>query len=350
MKRIWYYFIRTYIKLGLFFLTKKMKIIGKENIPKNNPVIFIGNHQNALIDALLIPTTAKREIYFLTRASAFKYKWVNFILKSLNMIPVYRVRDGIKTLRKNEEVFDYCKEILNQQKAIQIFPEGMHHLQRKVLPFQKGFARIIEGTLLKYPDLNIDIVPVGFNYDSHLKFPVSVSIVIGKPINATNYFDFTNNKLNYKALLEDASSALKKLTLHIENVDSYEAVINKLEANQVDYLHPISANKMVKNMESLPLKKESKKEKFNIFFPFHLLAKINSLLPLLIWEFVKPKIKDIIFINTYRFALIATIFPLFYLLQTSIILKIFDAKWAVIYLTVTLLLGIISSKTIRFSE
>ncbi|PHS53788.1 MAG: hypothetical protein COB01_03450 [Lutibacter sp.] len=57
--------MRAYIKIGLFFLHKNISVYGQENIPKKGAVLFIGNHQNALIDAILIPTSAKRNIYFL---------------------------------------------------------------------------------------------------------------------------------------------------------------------------------------------------------------------------------------------------------------------------------------------
>ena len=75
--------MRAYIKIGLFFLHKNIAIFGKENIPKKGAVLFIGNHQNALIDGILIPTTTIRKIRFLSRASAFKNNIVSKFLRSL---------------------------------------------------------------------------------------------------------------------------------------------------------------------------------------------------------------------------------------------------------------------------
>ena len=40
---------------------------------------------------------------------------------------------------------------------MEIFAEGEHHIDRRILPLKKGFARIILGTLLQYPDLEIKI-------------------------------------------------------------------------------------------------------------------------------------------------------------------------------------------------
>ena len=334
----------------MFFLFKKMSVYGKENIPKKGAVIFIGNHQNALVDAIVVPTTNSRNSHFLTRASAFKVGLVDKVLRSLNMIPVYRVRDGVRTIEKNFAVFEQCFEILKEEKAIQIFAEGEHHLKRRVLPLKKGFGRIILGTLQKYPDLPVYIVPIGINYDSHLNFPSSASVYYGKPILANQFIDVKNPDLKFKEITHQVSVALKNLTLHVEDSDNYDEIIVKLETLGVDYLDPFEANKILKNIDANPSEKAVKQEKINWYTPIHLLAKLNSFFALLIWKYLKPNIKDVVFTNTYRFALITTIFPLFYLLQTAIVHQIFDIKVAVFYLLGSILLGIISAKTMTVSR
>lgn len=345
MRNLWYQIIRIYVTIGLFFLFKKKSVFGIENIPKKGAVIFIGNHQNALIDAILIPTTNNRNSYFLTRASAFKIGIVNQILQSLNMIPIFRLRDGIRTMEKNVEAFEQCIEILKQGKAIQIFAEGEHHLERRITPLKKGFAHIILGTLQKYPDLNIYIVPVGINYNSHLNFPSSTSIYYGQPILSNQFFNLKNPDLKFKEITNQVLTALKSLTLHVDDYENYAAVIAKLEAAGIDYLNPFEANKLLKNIENAPLKVMKEHKKINWFAPIHLIAKINSIFPLLIWRYIKPKIKDVVFTNTYRFVLITTLFPLFYLIQTTVVYYFFNLKIAVIYLISCLILGVISTKT-----
>lgn len=327
-----------------------MSVYGKENIPEKGAVIFIGNHQNALIDAIVLPTTNNRNSHFLTRASAFKIGLVDQILRSLNMIPVYRVRDGVRTIEKNFVVFEQCIEILEQEKAIQIFAEGEHHLKRRIIPLKKGFARIILGTLQKYPDLPIYIVPIGINYDSHLNFPSSTSIYYGKPILTNQFIDIKKPDLKFTEITNQVSIALKNLTLHVDDLANYDEIIVKLETMGVDYLNPFEANKLVENLDAIPSTEKVKKENFNWYTPLHLLAKLNSVFPLLIWKYIKPKIKDVVFTNTYRFALITTLFPLFYLIQAAIVYYIFNWKIAVIYLLCSILLGIISAKTMTVSQ
>lgn len=167
---------------------------------------------------------------------------------------------------------------------------------------------------------------------------------------ANQFVDIKKTDLKFKEITHQVSKALKKLTLHVEDSANYDEVIVKLEALEVDYLNPFEANKLVKKIASVPAKTIAKKANSNWFAPFHVLAKINSVFPLLIWKYIKPKIKDIVFTNTYRFALITTLFPLFYLMQTAIIYLIFGINMAIIYLLSSILLGVISAKTMIVSQ
>ena len=147
MKQIWYNIVKIYIRTGLFFFFKKIIVNDEDNIPKKGAVLLVSNHKNALLDPLLIATTTERNIHFLTRASAFKIRLVRWLLSTVNMLPIYRMRDGKETLAKNEEIFNQCYDILNNKKCLLIFPEGTHDIKRWVRPLSKGFIRITFGAL-----------------------------------------------------------------------------------------------------------------------------------------------------------------------------------------------------------
>lgn len=346
IKIVWYKLVKSYVKIGLFFLMKKITVYGKENIPKKGAVIFIANHQNALVDAILIPTTNPRNTYFLTRANVFKNKTIAKLLDSINMLPVYRVRDGLNSVEKNFAIFEKCFKVLKNKKAIEIFAEGEHHIERRIIPLKKGFGRIILGTLQKHPDLDIKIIPVGINFDSHVAYPCSTSIYYGQPISANKYITPEGSQgSKFTKLVSVVSKEMKKLTLNVDNVENYDAIIAKLEANGVDYLNPSAANEMLKNIDTLPLNHVKKPQPTNWLYPLQLLAKINSCFPLLIWRKLRVGIKDVVFTNTFRFALIITLFPLFYLLQGAVIYYFFNLNYALTYIAFCIFLGLISTKT-----
>ena len=77
---------------------RRIFVHGIENIPTDKPVIFAPNHQNALMDPLIILYTTPFQTYFLARADIFKRPMLRKLFTFFKMLPVYRIRDGIKLL------------------------------------------------------------------------------------------------------------------------------------------------------------------------------------------------------------------------------------------------------------
>ena len=175
-------FLRILVKISLKGYFNKIVIEGKENIPKNTPILLVANHQNALIDPLLLATHTGLKPSFLTRASVFKKSFVAKLLNFIHMLPVYRVRDGFSTIQQNQTTFDQTYEVLQKNGTVIIFAEGSHSLIRNLRPLSKGFTRIIFGALEQNPELDLTIIPVGLNYAKAEDFAESVAIHYGKPL------------------------------------------------------------------------------------------------------------------------------------------------------------------------
>ena len=100
------------------------------------PFFIFPNHQNALLDPLLVGTTANQSIHSLTRSDVFGGP-LQWFLDAMQTLPVYRIRDGYSQLKNNDEVFERCYEILGQKKHMMMFSEGRHHEEHYLLPFLK---------------------------------------------------------------------------------------------------------------------------------------------------------------------------------------------------------------------
>jgi len=342
LKRLWLHSVRAYLRLGLFFYFKKIEVRNANRIPKDDAVIFLGNHQNALLDALLIATKNGRFSYFLTRAAVFKKPIISKILNSLQMLPVYRIRDGWGNLSKNNFVFSKSSELLSKQQAIVIFPEGSHNLKRTVRPLSKGFTRIIFETLEQYPKTKIHLIPVGLNFQNATAFGDTALINFGTILLVTHEIIHNKNE-NTKQLKTSVFNQLTQLTTHIES-DNYETVIKKLEALNVDFTKPESVNNCIssnlKNCESrvsnssIILKRLSK----------YLLI-LCLLLPYLIWKRIaQPKIKEIEFTSTFRFAIAITLVPIFMVFVMLVLTFVVSLKVAFIYLFITLIIALLAVK------
>ncbi|MCF8272837.1 MAG: lysophospholipid acyltransferase family protein [Flavobacteriaceae bacterium] len=339
---MWLYTVRAYISLGLFFYFKKIHIVGLDNVPNEKPILILANHQNALLDALIIATKCKRLSYFLTRASVFNTPFISKVLESLRMFPVYRMRDGIQTITKNNAVFNTCSQLLNKNNSIVIFPEGNHNLKRTVRPLSKGFTRLVFDTLESYPNIDLQLIPVGFNYKKPECFADEVALFVGKPLMANDYISYERNQAVLK-LKEDVQNFISKLTTHIP-IENYEDSLKKLDALHVDFLNPESVNACIlndfKNCKTQSLRKSLFVKQFLKGFLI-----LNLLLPYFIWKkSVLPKIKEIEFVSTFRFAISITLVPFYLLLITIFLMLIFGWFLALTYLITVLLIALVAVK------
>lgn len=347
MKKLWYYFMRTYVSLGFSFYYKNILVRGKQNIPKRKAVMFISNHPNALIDPLIVATTNSRITHYLTQAAVFKSKIVRMILNSVNMLPVYRVRDGIgseKLISYNEQIFNKCYDILNDKEAILIYVEGSHNFRRKVRPFKKGFARIVFGAMDKYNDLDIDIIPVGMNYVEVDAYASNMCVNYGKPIPVRSFWEMKDRNEAIKQLKTEAESKLKLVANHITDTENYDKIITYFEPNE--FLYPEKVHEKLKyiNLKDPSPVVKNKNSRFNLL---ELLVRINSFFPLLIWNKIKLNIKEKEYVSTFRFAVGLTAFPIFYLIQTGVVSYFFGSNIGWIYLFISLLIFFLLTKTKR---
>lgn len=343
MKYIWLYIMRGYISVGLFFYYKSIQIYDVQNVPKNKPVLLLSNHQNALLDALLIATNCGRFSYFLTRAAVFKKPIVAKILMSLQMLPVYRLRDGWGNLSNNNAVFDNCTSLLYQNQAVVIFPEGNHNLKRSVRPLSKGFTRIIFDTFEKHPDLDLQLLPVGLNFRKAEQFPDEAAIYFGQPIAAKDFINGIKND-NVLRLKTKIQAEISKLTTHIPE-KNYDETLKFLERLHVNFLKPKSVNSCIdKGFNTCEAIEQTNRANWLRRF-FKILLIGNTVLPYVIWKYVvEPKVKELEFLSTFRFAVAITLFPA-YLVIIGVLIAIFlSLKLALLYILFVLCLALCTVK------
>ena len=339
LKLLWIRVMQFYLRVGFVFYYKSYTATYLEKIPKNKAVIFLSNHQNALLDPLLITMKSTRLNFFLTRAGVFKNPLVAKILYSVQMLPVYRMMDGRDTIMMNKKIFSFCAEQLHKKKSIVLFPEGNHSLKRRSRPLKKGFSRILEETLQKYPTSDIVIIPVGVNYQDPTKWADSISVYFGKHISPNDFL--TDGIINLSAITDVVRAEIKTLTTHIENITEYDKINAKLEELNVDFTNPISVNKCLNNNFSYSGKKIKKDT--NLFLFFELLTKIFYFIPYYVWKKIAfPKIKEDEFISTFRYAVIIALAPAFLLIEVLLANYFFNSTVALSLLITGITLPLIT--------
>ncbi len=301
--------------MAFFFYFKEIKIIGLENGFPREPLLYLPNHQNALLDALLIAVSVERKPYFLTRSDVFANPVLRGIFHLLRMLPIYRLRDGRGALRKNQDLFDTCSELLSQGKSIVIFPEGNHNLRRQVRTLSKGFTRILWHTLEEYPRLVIRLVPIGINYACATAFPDRVALFYGSPIEVIPVKTPRASSDFIVANMDKVTAALRQLTTHIDASYSYEEVLKLLDAAGVDYLSPEEVNTLLNSPSNLNIRPKNKVGIKWYHQAFRTGFLLFNLFPVLIWRFlIKKSVPEPEFLSSYRFLFALFIMPCYYLM------------------------------------
>ncbi len=158
-----------FLKIICTFLLKilfRPKVIGKENIPEEGPIIFAGNHKHA-VDPVVVMTSTKRIVHYMAKEELFK----GIHGKILEKIGLIKVNRG----KSNPLAVMEAERILKNEGTIGIFPEGTRNrTDKELLKFRHGAVAIASKT-------NSKIVPFAIR-GKYRVFRKGLEIEFGKPI------------------------------------------------------------------------------------------------------------------------------------------------------------------------
>lgn len=379
---------RRYVNFAFRNFYSKIVILGKENIPAKGPVIFGPNHQNALMDALLILQTTpwKLSNVFIARGDIFKKGFFTKALRFLKILPAFRRRDGYENLGKNNATFDEAREVLDTDNALCIMPEGNQGDQRKLQALVKGIFRIAFPAQEELGDKkDIKIIPVGIDYSDRVRFGEEVIVNYGSPISVSEYMPQyeENNAIGINLLRDKLSEKMhgQMVDLATEKYyDSFETamyasntkiseqlyrkndLVSRFYARQriAEYLveleakEPEKAEKLDKLCsEYRKLKAETKltdttlEKPLNFFsflfqslillitLPVFITGFVLNMIPLALPKLIRKKmgVKYDGFFSSFDFVLgILCTFPLFYLIQTILFAIFAPTAWWTVFI------------------
>jgi len=195
---------------------RRIDVVGLENIPADGPVIFAGNHPNALMDGwLLIAKCERWPLYFLANAKLWNYRLLAPVLNATGAVPVYR-REEHDGEVDNQRAFDRVYEIIESGKCMGIFPEGISHAESQLVRLKTGTARIALAVAAR-GKASVQIVPCGLNYIHRHRFRSQVLIEFGEPIVIGEKWlrdHAKDEQVTVRQLTEHLALALKSVTLN----------------------------------------------------------------------------------------------------------------------------------------
>ena len=277
--------LKLFIRAALWLFCAEINTKNKYLLNTRGPLLIIANHPNSFLDAIIIGTRYNRKIHFLARGDVFTKKIHRFLLRLLNMIPVYRLREGKEFLHLNEYAFVESARLLKNNEAVLIFIEGTCLNTNTLQPFKKGTARILQACHSENHFPQIHLAGIAYNNFKG----------IGKIVNlCLDFFTQTTPILDPK-----------------DRVDFNNAVFEKMLTQILPTAHTPTIKKNALYYLNLPF--------YN-----------------LVYSFVDKKTKSTVFFDSVLFSVLFFLYPIYLLLIISL-LQFISIPQPIIFGTLALL-------------
>ena len=223
--------LKLFIRAALWLFCAEINTKNKYLLNTKGPLLIIANHPNSFLDAIIIGTRYNRTIHFLARGDVFTKKLHRFLLSLLNMIPVYRLREGKEFLHLNEYAFVESARLLKNNAAVLIFIEGTCLNTNALQPFKKGTARILQACHTENLFPQIHLAGIAYNNFKGIGKRVNLCIetfsqttAILSPKDRVNFNNAVFEKLSALILPTAHTPTIKKNALYYLNLPFYNLV------------------------------------------------------------------------------------------------------------------------------
>ena len=157
----------------------KLTTIGLENIPDDQPVLFVGNHLS-YFDVVIAYSQMKNRTIFIGKASLEKIPFLSWNMKFLRCLFIDRtnMRQGVKTIME-------AAEMTKEGISVFIYPEGMRNTngdELKLHTFHDGSFKVAQRG--PCPIIPVAITNTANIFENHIPWIKATRVVIeyGKPV------------------------------------------------------------------------------------------------------------------------------------------------------------------------
>ena len=193
----------------------RVKVEGRERVPKRGPVILACNHRSFL-DSIFIPMVVHRRVTFVAKAEYFDDAKTAWFFRGCGQIPIRREGGSA-----SERALASATEVLQKGGVFGIYPEGTRTRDGFLHRGHTGIARLSMRN-------NAPIVPIGMIGSDEVQ-PVDrkmpnlfrrVTIRFGEPIDPQRYAGQENEHLALRELTDEVMFEIGELSGY-QYVDTY---------------------------------------------------------------------------------------------------------------------------------
>lgn len=225
-----YSFLRPFVDHHVRKAFRRYKVVGYDKIPKNAACIFAANHTNTLMDALVLLSMNHEKKVFIARGDMFKKPAIAKIMFFLRILPIYRIRDGFKSVKDNNaEIIDKAADVIHDEVKLFLYPEATHRTKHSLRQLSKGIFHIALKANNDFGhEKPVYIVPTGIEYGDYFRYRSTALVNFGEPINVTEYVN-QNKDENEAVMMNGLREMLtermsKQISFIPDNEENYEAI------------------------------------------------------------------------------------------------------------------------------
>lgn len=179
--------------IPVFLLFYNYKVTGRENVPKGGAYIACANHLSA-IDPIFVGISLPHRMYFMAKVELFRNKLIAALMRGLGAYPIKRGEADIKSIKTS-------LKLLGDGKVLGLFPEGTRFKTSDEAP-EPGIAML--AVRAKVPVLPVAVV-------SSYRFFRRTRVIIGKPIDLSEYYDKKLHNEDYLKISTDIMKVINEL-------------------------------------------------------------------------------------------------------------------------------------------
>jgi 1-acyl-sn-glycerol-3-phosphate acyltransferase len=193
----------------------RVRVVGRDNLPRRGPMILASNHRSFL-DSIFIPLIVHRRVTFVAKAEYFDDAKTAWFFRSCGQIPIRREGGSA-----SERALASATEVLRAGRVFAIYPEGTRTRDGLLHRGHTGVARLALRC-------NVPIVPVGLIGTDDVqpvdsRFPKlfrRVVVNFGEPIDPARYAGREHDHMALRELTDEVMYEIAQLSGY-EYVDTY---------------------------------------------------------------------------------------------------------------------------------
>jgi glycerol-3-phosphate O-acyltransferase / dihydroxyacetone phosphate acyltransferase len=215
---------------GLFY--RRVEVIGRERVPAAGPLVVAANHQQGLMDGILLAASMPRRLRPIAKAPLFRYPLIGQFARLAGAIPVHRRQDEGRGPVDNEAMFGAAHRALAEGEALLIFPEGVSQPEPALMPLRTGAARLVLGSGggsgggSDGRGRRATLLPVGLMFHEPGTFRVGSAVVlIGEPVPTEDFESMPQGDEAVRRLTARLEAALRRLIVEARDRHTLDLVL-----------------------------------------------------------------------------------------------------------------------------